>query len=546
MKKIIGLIILGSSLWSITMIKSGWLYTFGLGFWGANGHDGIWHIALANSLSKLSFDNPVFSGQLLQNYHLGFDIFLALFHKFTFVPISILYFQVLPPITAILIGLLVYIFVNLWTGSKKSALLSTIFVYFGGSAGWLLSKGESTFWAQQSISTLINPPYSFSLVLILIGLIALLKKKIVLSILFFGILIQIKAYAAVLVLAGLFIAAIYEWILNRKTTVLKVFLGSFLINFVLFNQTKIDGFSIFSWQPFWFLETMMSYSDRLGWDRFYSAMTTYKMGNIWFKEIGAYLVALLIFIVGNFWTRLVFLKDIFKKIDAFKILFLIIISLGTLIPLFFVQNGTPWNTIQFIYYSIFFSGILAGISLSEMKVDSQYHNWLIFVVIMFTIPTTVISLKDIYIPSRPPAKISVEEYQALNFLRGEPDGIVLNYPFDKYKAQEAENNPPRPLYLYESTSYISAYTNKQSYLEDEVNLNIMGYDWQKRKEELIDWYKLSDPNLANQFLIDNNIKYIYWLKPQRHILGETDLSLLQIFENKEVIIYKYAKDLSSN
>ena len=116
---LVSLIIIGTITWSLTMVRSGLLYKFGYGFWGPNGHDGIWHIALSNSLSKGTLENPIFSGSLLQNYHLGFDLLLALLNKLTTIPISILYFQILPPIFALMIGLLVYLFVLNWRGSKK-------------------------------------------------------------------------------------------------------------------------------------------------------------------------------------------------------------------------------------------------------------------------------------------------------------------------------------------------------------------------------------------------------------------------------------------
>ena len=129
MKKIIGLLItVGSLSWVITMVKSGWLYPFGLGFWGANGHDGIWHIALAKGLVRGSMENPVFSGEVLKNYHFGFDLFLAALHKITAIPIENFYFQVLPPAFALLIGLLTYVLVINWTKSKNSALFSVLFV----------------------------------------------------------------------------------------------------------------------------------------------------------------------------------------------------------------------------------------------------------------------------------------------------------------------------------------------------------------------------------------------------------------------------------
>ena len=34
------------------MVKSGLVYDYGMGFWGPNGHDGVWHVSLASSLAR--------------------------------------------------------------------------------------------------------------------------------------------------------------------------------------------------------------------------------------------------------------------------------------------------------------------------------------------------------------------------------------------------------------------------------------------------------------------------------------------------------------
>ena len=93
-------------------------------------------------------------------------------------------------------------------------------------------------------------------------------------------------------------------------------------------------------------------------------------------------------------------------------------------------------------------------------------------------------------------------------------------------------NPPRPLYLYESTAYVSAFSGQPVYLEDEVNLDITGYDWKARREGLEAFFKNPD----KEFFSDNNISYIYRIKG-KDTLKESDLGLTKIFENKEVDIF---------
>jgi hypothetical protein len=541
------LITIGSLTWAVTMIKSGWIYSYGMGFWGPNGHDGIWHIALINSISRGTLEMPVFAGQALKNYHLGFDLLTSFLHRIFTVPAVNLYFQILPLIFSLLIGLLTYWFVDLLTNSKKTAFWATFFVYFGGSFGW---RGESMFWSQQAISTLINPSFTLSLIFILLGLICLLKFQnthkalfIVLGSILFGLLIEIKVYAGILVLGGLLVAGLWRLGREKKLDILLSFCGSLVLSLILFLPSFKSSSKLLVYQPFWFLETMMQLTDRVGWIRFGEAMVNYKAGRIWFKAIIAYSVAFVIFIVGNFGTRIIAFWQIknLKKFSWIEVLFFSIIGAGIVIPMLFLQTGTAWNTIQFFYYSLFFSGILAGIVIGnflEKHSDTLLYNSVSIAIILLTIPTTIGTLYYVYLPSRPPAIISNEELKALKFLSEKPNGVVLTYPYDPIKAKEAEKNPPRPLYLYESTAYVSAFSNKPVFLEDQVNLDITGYDWKNRRAEVEEFYQALDQKMARGFLKSNNIKYIYWVKPQRARLGESQLGLKRIFENKEVDIWE--------
>ena len=230
------------------MVKSGLLYSFGVGFWGPNGHDGVWHIALANSLAKGNNEMPIFANSILKNYHIGYDLMLAIVHKITAIPISILYFQVFPVLISVSVGILVYKLVYTWKSSKVMAFWSTFFVYFGGNFGWVITyvrsreiSGESMFWSQQAISTLINPPFALSLIFILIGFLLLQKfntkplgRYILFAILAFGLLIQVKAYAGVIVLISLFITGVYEFWQKKSLEYLKLWLFSTLISLAVF------------------------------------------------------------------------------------------------------------------------------------------------------------------------------------------------------------------------------------------------------------------------------------------------------------------------
>lgn len=555
--KAIILIFLGSVSWSLTMVKSGLPTEWGLGFWGANGHDGIWHIALSNSLARGTLEMPTFAGSRLQNYHIGFDVILAALHNLTKISIPTLYFQIIPPILAVSIGILAYVFVKQWKKSESVALWSTFFLYFGGSFGWIVTLlrgeglgGESMFWSQQAISTLINPPFALSLIFLLGGFIFLQKyfaKPKLLYLLFasflFGSLIEIKAYAGVLVLGALFVGAIYSAVFKKskqRFALLCVFITSLIISVALFLPLNGAASSLIQFSPFWFLDTMLALSDRFYWPKLYNALFNWRGAHQYPKLFAGYSVALLLFILGNFGTRLVgvipgigILKQ--RKLDVFDVMMGSILCAATAAPLLFVQQGTAWNTIQFFYYALFILSIYAGVTVSLLVSRSKL---LVVLVVFLTIPSTISTLQTVYLPGRPPASIPAAEMEALQFLSKQPLGVVFTYPFDGYKAREALANPPRPLYLYDSTAYVSAYSNKPVFLEDEVNLTIMGYEWKERRAMIEDFYTNHDHAITRNFLRKHNISYVYWVKPQRAVPGDLQLGLQQIFENKDVYIYR--------
>lgn len=545
------LIILGSASISIPMIKSGLVYPFGMGFWGPNGHDGIWHIALINQLAKFSFENPVFAGSSLTNYHFGFDLLAAILSRLTGIAPINLYFQILPPLMAILIGVLTFKFVEKWTLSKKAGWWATFFVYFGGSWGWLVSLarygklgGESTFWANQAISTLINPPYALSLIVLLLGLIKLLdylkrpnKKNLFICAFLLGILIQVKVYAGVIVLGSLFCLWLATLIFYRVKAkdFIYLFLCTLFVAAVVFLPFNLKATSLLVFSPLWFSRTMIAYSDRLGWFKLENARLAYFHSAKWLKWLLAEGLALVIFILGNLGTRVVglcyggFWWRRKRKVSEIELFLLFSLGISLVLPLLFIQKGNPWNTIQFLYYFQFLMAIFAGV-----VVEKYYKIGILLAGL--TLMTTVTTLKNDYWPWRPPARVSIEELEALEFLSRQPEGVTLTFPHDF--SWYNKFSEPRPLYSYETTAYVSALGSKQTFLEDEMNLNITGYNWQPRREESQRFFLTADQDWGQSFISANNIKYIYLVKGQKMNLGLGDINGEKIFENGETVIYQ--------
>ena len=162
--------------------------------------------------------------------------------------------------------------------------------------------------------------------------------------------------------------------------------------------------------------------------------------------------------------------------------------------------------------------------------------FLVLLVLLLIIPGNIGSLRN-YFGWPPPAAVFKEEKEALDFLKKEKQGVVLTFPYDKYQKDHYKKTP-LPVYIYESTAYVSAFSLKQSFLADEVNLNISGYDWRERRDEVIKFFESEDKLWARGFLLNNQIAYIYLVEDQKINLSEEDLGVSLIFNNQKVKIYQ--------
>ncbi len=537
------LIILGSLTWLMTVVKSGLMYNFGLGFWGPNGHDGIWHLALISSLQR-SFppENPLFAGETLSNYHYFFDLLIARSGTLFGLDNADLLFRFFPILLAPLVGILVYQIVLRLTGRNSAALWATFFVYFGGSWGWAVNYfrngtlgGESMFWSQQAVSTLLNPPYAISLVLFLTGFwlfMDWLEDKewnlwsLLPLLLTWGIVVEFKAYAGVLIIGALGLLALEQLVTKRNPRALILMFSLGLTSAVVFLPNNSNSTSLLILSPLWLISSMIDFQDRVGW---YRLSLTLHSGSL-VKEIGALGLGTIIFLLGNMGTRIVAVFGLCKG-PAFRFL-LYFAALGLIFSLLFIQKGTNWNTVQFFYYTLFIISLMAGIGMSRIRLGKLGYVFAA-VIILLTVVTTYDASAS-YLPGRPPTKISPAELQALTFLKSQEAGTVLSMPFDPYARNHFKE--PVPMFTYDSTAYVAAYSNHPSFIEDTVNLDILGVDYKGRLNVQRDVFK--DRQRVADLLKHNNISYLYVIKSVGFEENEGSMNIKKIFENDEVKIFK--------
>jgi len=551
------LILIGTALISSTMFRSGSVYNFGIGFWGPNGHDAIWHLGVINQLSQhLPPENPSFSGNILKNYHWGFDYIALLTQKITGLNLLTVYFRFLPVLFGSLIGLSSYYLAKCYS-NKIIFVLSFVFLnYFAGSFGWIYTliksgviQGESLFWSMQSASTLLNPPLALSLIILFFGLVAWNcfqhKKNIFYPIfvgLIFGSLAGIKIYAGLLLGISLALYYFHELIFHRhfsKFNLICLITTLFSSLIILFSLGALTGASLLIFKPFWFVNSLIESSDKFYLPNLASLRYNLSFQILTYKLPVLILIELfltVLFIVGNFGTRIFGLIYLFlnlKKspLTGINLFLFFILILGILFPLLFIQQGTPWNTIQFIYYSLFIANFYTA------KYLSKHTNlFFIFLFLLLSIPTTFSTLKD-YFGFPPPSALPQDEIQALDFLKNQPAGVVLTYPYDAF-LKNSFSTTPIPLFAYETTSYVAAFSSKSTYLSDQMNLDITGNNWRPRLDASQKFFASTDKYFSRGFLLNNNIKYIYLLNHQKFNTSINDLSLIEIFNNPSCHIYQ--------
>lgn len=543
------MIAVGTAFQLLPVFKSGLIFSYGVGLWGPNTHDGVWHLSLINQLMNgLPVENPIFSGFVLKNYHYLFDLLVAFTHLVSRVNVSDLLFRIYPLVFSLLLGLgTLSLLKALRETSTLTRMLSLFFVYFAGSFGWIIEYfrshtfgGESNFWVNQSVSFNLNPPFAISL-LIIIAVILLLNRvqrpsrlsNFVIAILSAS-LFGFKAYGAILVILTIFFIGLYKLTFKKEIKILQLFVMTAIFSSViLLPNFSIE--SIFIWSPFWFIHSMIDSPDRVGWFKLAAARQAYFARGEYLKFIYVESLSLLIFIFGNLGFRFFGLIYFRKNLNLFPILILIFFSMT--IPLFFIQIGNPWNTIQFFYYSLFFLGVFSGIVLSKLfKILPKLIATIIIGIILFLTPINSWSTASGYLIGKPHAYLPTDEMEALNFLKSKPHGVVLSYPYDKDLKNKI--NEPYPLFIYDTTSYISAFSNKISFVSDEIQNEILQTDFMKRRVEAKEFFNQTALQ-NNSFLSSRNIKYLYIIKFYNINIDESKLNAQKIFENNQVIIYEF-------
>src|SRR3989338_4585544 len=371
------IVLIFSIIFSISMLTAG-VYGDSIKYRG----DDLWHLALINEL-KNNFppDNPGFAGVPLRGYHFFYNFLLAKISNIFFISPLSLYFHFFPLLMAILWGLGVYSFMYKWSKKISIGLWAVFLTMFGGSFAFILRlRGhenlslDSAFGIQQSATSLINPPFAISILVVISTLFAIhqyLESKkntwLIPVALFVGLATMFKVYAGIILLGGFILFSLIESI-RKKNYLILVSLFTSGILFVVTYGIFRDISSTLIFAPLWAPHSVLV--DNMPWYGYAEKMYTYTKLSVIKGIIETELYSWYVFIFGNLGTRLIgllflllfFLKKR-KKPSLFTIVLLIMTAISILIPLFFIQSGKVFEIIQMAWYFLFFISLFAAFGL---------------------------------------------------------------------------------------------------------------------------------------------------------------------------------------
>lgn len=525
---------------------SGRLINGDLVFWSSHGHDGMWHIALMEEIKRgWPFQNPVFAGEKLINYHFFSDVAPAIIAKYTKVSDLDLYFRIFPFLYSLFLGASAYYLTKKITKSFSASIWAVIFTYFAGSFGYIIGKGESVFWATQIQSASGNPPQIISDFMVLAFFYFAYNyiqkkqfKDLAISILLLGTVIEFKVYAAIVLMGAVLLSGIWQILIPAGLLAAALYLP---------NSSSSTSFLIF--QPWWYIRTMIVEPSRLNWVDEELKRQTYIADRNWKRVISIEVVGFLIFFFGNLGLRLIGLWDFIKSgltivKNRFNRIFVSTIIISIALPLLFLQKGVASNTAQFLQYFILLFGILAGISTAKLIKSSRFlviRITEVIIIIGLMIPTQVGLLKDFYgtfnSPRPPFAKVSASEIEALEYLKKNTPttSVILTAP----EGNKVENSSPVPdIWSWAGTGYVSAISGRRVFFADQEQVNIMGYDFAQRMELEKHIFENDNYEEVSSLIIKTGANYIYFPKAISPKVDLKDVGLERVFSNSAAEIWK--------
>lgn len=322
------------------------------------------HLSLIEEMThRFPPTNFAFSGGPLKNYHYLYDAVLALIVKLTGLSSLDLYFRIAPIVLALLLCFVIYKTTWHLTKSSSAATFSILTGVMTTSFGVVLGRYDNLFMTDPIYQMMTNPQAVASLIIFL-GLFLLLVKyettKKSWILIFYAVLLGlsfgIKAYGGIVFVGGAIAVSF-----RTKKLFLATVSGLILMALLIFKT--IDGsVTGITFSPGWLLTKMMVDFEHLRFSKFELLV---QAGSVW-RTVGAYFVALIIYLTGSLGLRVFGILAVKKR--TFGEVFLGVCALVSLIiPLLFSQGKKSYDIVQFTPYFTLYMGIMLAVFLNRFK-----------------------------------------------------------------------------------------------------------------------------------------------------------------------------------
>lgn len=433
---------------SLTMLTSGYT-SEGLRLLGVNNYDGLWYLALINEM-KFNFppQHPGFSGEMLVGYHFFLFFIMAKIGSIFNLSNINLMFKFFPLLVSFLWALGVYSLMLSWSKSKTVSVFAVFLTMFGGSAvyvTWLYGYKnislDSGYGILQPATSLVNPTFAISIVFMTAFLLSVKKYYNEKNIRWFFVITLIagltpifKVYGGIIIMGGFILFSIFE-IYKKNLKIVMFIIGTAVLFFSTYwPYTDNSVKPVF--YPLWAPHNVLK--DNLPWYGYEEKIRTYSEQSVIKGIITTELFALYVFIFGNLGTRIVGLLFGLGKVlkekrlpSRFALLVWSMTGASFLIPLFFIQSGKVFETIQFAWYFLFLISLISALGVAfflSFRINKVIKTAVVVLLVMFTLPSSVSSISDYVFSSEGFMDKSI--YDSYSYLRekGEYDDTVLSLP----------------------------------------------------------------------------------------------------------------------
>ncbi|PJE63790.1 hypothetical protein COU89_01425 [Candidatus Roizmanbacteria bacterium CG10_big_fil_rev_8_21_14_0_10_45_7] len=515
-------------------IGSGLLTEKGIGYYFVNSADGMLHLGYIQSMiGTFPPIEPGLAGTQLVNYHYWGDLFMAELARVWLLPVNHLFFHYLPPILLILITLSFVQLLKQFSNKTATLLISLFLLTFGADAAFIFAQYFKHTWGASvpaldtGLNFIFNMPQVFGRLLLIVNLLFLTQwlknRQAILLFIIAGLgasMVGFKIYYGIYFTIGFGFLSLFlvwqqlvvEWSQNQswlnrifktftsqQSVLLSWLLLIFLATIIYLPANRSAGGLLFvplAWTKVFFSPDHYDYRD--WWLRMQVYEAAHSLKNMTIYNT----IAVAITLISVYGIRLLGLlptKNIFHKLPTALLFFLIPTNfIFIIIGMLFFQSSGGLNIYNFLITPILSMIIFSSIIIGEVK-DRFYKIILILLIVIFSLPRSIIQLKQYYsefYSQHPTELISTDELELLTFIKNNvpPQAVIQADSRNQYD---------------QLTPYVAFFADRPTYLGGQALLSTRNLDIAVRSNIVEQLFNQSDlTKIANQ-MREHQISYLY-------------------------------------